>query len=138
MPRWPLTVTFPWDPCAVPNNARLAWTGSRFRSTDRWAAASARAAQEAMVQSVGIRPDGEVRFSAELAVHYPMEAGHPHAGDVDAYVKIVLDALEEYVYEDDQQVDHLVVDRVWESEDPRLVLTVEPITPKGGHDADAT
>ena len=121
--RFPLTVTFPWDPCAVPLNCRLAPGSGRWRSSRRWSRGASRARDEVMVQTAGVRPDPEARFSVDLVLYRPDN----RAGDIDAYAKLVLDAMEGYVYEDDAQVDALTIRRSLDREDPRLELTVAPL-----------
>lgn len=132
--RWPLAVVFPWA-CAVPNNQRVRPARRGITTTRRWRAAREEAHVEAMRQSAGIRCDAESRFGAMLHVHAPHAADHGHAADIDAYVKLLLDALEGQVYEDDRQVDVMFIRRRWSVPEPHLVLTVWPLTTDGPSDA---
>lgn len=51
-----------------------------------------------------------------------------HAGDVDAPVKGILDALKKGgIYGDDKQVVRLVVEKHLNSDDPRICLKVAPV-----------
>lgn len=124
MADWPATIVFPWQPCAVPVNQRTAFIGGSHRLSPRYRTGLERAYQEAMRHTVGIKPDGEHTFRAVLIVYRPDRRRR----DLDGLVKLVLDALEGHVYEDDHQVRDLrVVDGGLDTEDPRLTLQVAPI-----------
>jgi crossover junction endodeoxyribonuclease RusA len=48
------------------------------------------------------------------------------AGDVDAFHKVLLDALNGVAWVDDKQIVHLEIDRYEDKENPRVELQIEP------------
>ncbi|MEO9623821.1 MULTISPECIES: RusA family crossover junction endodeoxyribonuclease [Alphaproteobacteria] len=47
--------------------------------------------------------------------------------DIDNFNKLVLDALTEIVWEDDHQIERLIVERAYDKERPRTELLIKPV-----------
>lgn len=68
----------------------------------------------------GIRPDGEHAFEVNLTFYL----ADYRRGDIDNFTKLVLDASNKVIFNDDQQVMRLVVDVFRGQKEPRTELVV--------------
>lgn len=121
---WPMVVKLPWHPCGVPLNARLVYHQGRFHTADRWDEGLNHARTLVMAHAPTGKPDPEGLYRVGITLYRPDNRRR----DVDGMAKLPLDALEGGVVEDDSQVRDLRVrDGGVDRENPRLVVTVEPL-----------
>ncbi len=64
--------------------------------------------------------------SGPLAVTLRQYFGDKRKRDVDAYIKIILDAMEGIVYENDNQVVRLVAEKFYDKDRPRVEVELSP------------
>lgn len=117
----PLELTIPY----VPNmsvNARLApSSGGGFRLSDEYRQAKAHAVEHVLIGSSGHSPTEEP-VSVHLRCFWPDRRGR----DADGPVKLICDALQGYVIEDDDQVQKVCSEKCGVDEDePRIEVQVE-------------
>ena len=68
-----------------------------------------------------VRPlDGPV--AVDIVAHFPTKAG-----DLDNILKVLLDSLEGFFYQDDKQVHHITAVRQLDREHPRVEVSVFPL-----------
>ena len=60
-----------------------------------------------------------------LLIHFYY--GDNRKRDIDAYLKILLDAMSEIVYEDDVQIKEMHVFKLVDKEDPRIEIELSPL-----------
>lgn len=75
--------------------------------------------QQEIAPQVNFKPlAGDVTVNI---IHYFKNKVH---GDIDAYLKVLLDAMSKIVYEDDKQITELNVTREYDKENPRTVIQI--------------
>lgn len=65
-------------------------------------------------------------LTERLRVAVTLFFGTRRTADLDNYQKLSLDALTGIVWEDDKQIDELLIRRDYDKERPRIELTIEP------------
>ena len=108
----------------TPANSPIA----RWRSDIREAAVVAMEGLEPLIGRVQIRltvmiprPQSHLDIRGDLKKGSPKDPIGRRSGDVDNYAKGVLDAMNGVVYEDDSQVDALVITKLYEEDEDRGV-----------------
>ena len=76
----------------------------------------------------GLQVDEESIFGLELAFHLKPYQGRSLPPDIDNLLKLVLDALNTVVYQDDRQVLEVKMRKHLNSDNPRTVFSVFKIT----------
>jgi Holliday junction resolvase RusA-like endonuclease len=115
-----ITLTLRTKP--VPVNQRTMFSNGRHNSSGKWKTAKKGLQEEAMV---AIRTHKNFEpLTDTLAVNLLFYFGDNRKRDVDAYIKIVLDALEGIVYENDSQVVELHCYKEVCVDNPRTVVQI--------------
>lgn len=67
-------------------------------------------------------------FQGDVRVHIDLFFESKRKRDIDGPLKAILDSMSGIVYEDDCQISELLVKRYWNSESPRVEVSVEKVS----------
>lgn len=77
---------------------------------------------------IALSKSGVVKQSSDVELRVTLLFAKKNYGDVDNYLKAILDSLIGVVYDDDKQVRKLVVERVFDKqEQEKVILTVKSL-----------
>ena len=108
-----MKITLPYPP-----SANRYWRVFRGRAVKSAEARKYQLHVGLLAKRAGVRPvSGEVAVALEL--YRPQRSG-----DLDNFIKVSLDALKGYAYDDDKQVVEIVARRHDDKKNPRLVVEV--------------
>lgn len=115
-----ITVTLPWPP-----SLNKMYKHSRFGVRLSAAATSYKAEVHSILRSKGhTQPTAE---PCTLTIH---QYRPRNAGDVDNYTKVLADALQGHLYENDKQIAELHIYQHTDKQNPRIEITVTRKEPK--------
>ncbi len=109
-------ITIYTRPCL--NNHKHAAVNGRLILTKKYRDTKSAIQAEITAQANFEPLEGDVAVNI---IHYFKNKVH---GDIDAYLKVLLDAMTDIVYVDDKQVNELNVVREYDKEDPRTEIQI--------------
>lgn len=74
-------------------------------------------------------------ITAPLAVSMELYLGTKRRADIDNFNKLVFDSLSGIVYEDDSQIQHLTIAKLYDKTNPRIELSISELPTDKAHGA---
>ena len=102
----------------VPINDKIACVRGRGILTKRY-----REAKIALAQEISLKWT-TAPLGGTIELHIDLFYGDKRKRDIDAHLKILLDAMSEIVYEDDSQVTKMTVQKFYDKQNPRTQIEV--------------